>query len=461
MRATIARVALLTFFFSGFFPSVALSGERQFSLREAIEFSWKENPEIKAFDQGLLSQKEEIGIARSSLLPKITFEERFMRTNNPTYAFMAKLNQGRFQEEDFAIDSLNQPSPVNDFQTGLSFEQPLFAPKANIGVDMAKTEYSAKGAEVERKREEIAFRVFKTYLGVQTAKSFTGVAGKGVEDAKEHLRVAEARFNAGLGLYSDVLRATVALSSAEEKVVSAGKDLEVSRRALGLMLGLDESVDVDDERPSFSLRKLEEYYAASRSRKDLMSLERRYRNAGNALKMANAGYFPVIGIGGAYQLNDHAVPFGAEGDSWQLTAFLRWQLFDGTRREHERQKAKHTISETAEHLEGFRKQISFMVFDAFLGVDESRKGLELAKASVKSADEGKRLVEERYENSLSTMVDLLDVQTSLDSARANVVDKEAAYLISIANLAYQSGTLLDDLGLERWKLKDNFGGRGK
>jgi outer membrane protein len=326
---------------------------------------------------------------------------------------------------------------------------------------MAKTEYSAKGAEVERKREEIAFRVFKTYLGVQTAKSFTGVAGRGVEDAKEHLRVAEARFNAGLGLYSDVLRATVALSSAEEKVVSAGKDLEVSRRALGLMLGLDESVDVDDERPSFSLRKLEEYYAASRSRKDLMSLERRYRNAGNALKMANAGYFPVIGIGGAYQLNDHAVPFGAEGDSWQLTAFLRWQLFDGTRREHERQKAKHTISETAEHLEGFRKQISFMVFDAFLGVDESRKGLELAKASVKSADEGKRLVEERYENSLSTMVDLLDVQTSLDSARANVVDKEAAYLISIANLAYQSGTLLDDLGLERWKLKDNFGGRGK
>ena len=47
------------------------------------------------------------------------------------------------------------------------------------------------------------------------------------------------------------------------------------------------------------------------------------------------------------------------------------------------------------------------------------------------------------------MVDLMDVQTGLDSARANVVHKEAAYLISIANLAYQSGTLLDDLGLER------------
>jgi outer membrane protein len=449
MVATIARIALLIFFFSNLFPSVALSGERLFTLREAIRFSWKENPEIKAFDQGLLSQKEEIGIARSSLLPKVTFEERFMRTNNPTYAFMAKLNQGRFREEDFAIGSLNQPSPVNDFQTGLSFEQPLFAPRANIGIDVAKTEYSAKGADLERKREEIALRVFKTYLGVQTAKSFADVAEKGVQDAKEHLRVAEARYNSGLGLYSDVLRARVALSSAEERVVSAGKDLEVSKRALGLMLGLDESVEVDDERPSFSLRKLEEYYAASTSRKDLMSLETRYRNAGNALKMANAGYFPVIGIGGTYQLNDHAVPFGTDGDSWQLTAFLRWQLFDGTRREHERQKAKHAISETAERLEGFKKQISFMVFDSFLGVEESGKGLELAKASVKSAEEGKRLVEVRYENSLSTMVDLLDVQTSLDAARANVVHREAAYLISIAELAFQSGTLLDDLGLEK------------
>ena len=449
MLSTIARITLFTFFLSGVPLPTAAYGERLFSLKEALQYSLEENPELRAFGQGLLAKKEEIGIARSFLLPKVAFEERFMRTNNPTYAFMAKLNQRRFEEQDFAITSLDHPAPVNDFQTGFSFEQSLFAPRVNVGVDMAKTEFAAKGAEMERKKEEIALRVFKTYLGVQTAKSFTGVADKGVEDAQEHLRIAEARFNAGLGLYSDVLRARVSLSSAEERVVSAGKNLNVAKRALGLMLGLTDSVDANDERPSFSLRKLEEYNSVSFSRKDLKSLEARYENAGNALRMANTGYLPVIGIGGSYQLNDHAAPFGAEGDSWQLVAFLKWELFDGTKREHERQKAKHEISETGEYLEGLKKQISFLVYDSFLGVDEARKGLELAKAALESAEEGRRLVKVRYENSLSTIVDLLDVQASLDSARANVVEKEAAYLISIANLGYQSGTLLHDLGLEK------------
>ena len=418
------------------------------TLTEAVRYSLRDNPEILAFREAVLGKKEDVGIARSLILPKLNFEERYMRTDNPTYAFMAKLNQERFSQGDFAIDSLNSPSPVNDFQTSFSFEQPLFAPKAYIALDMAKKEVTAKGDDFDRKREEIAFRVFRAYLGVQTARAYVGVAEKGIADAKEHCRIAEARYNNSLGLYSDVLRAQVALSSAEEKMVSARKNLDVAKRALGLMMGLTESVDVTHERPTFEVKNIDHYYGASLSRKDLRSLEERYRNAANVLKMANAGYLPVVGLGGTYQLNDHRAPFGSEGDSWQLVAFLRWNIFDGARREHEREKAKHMIAETGEYLDGLRKELRFKVYDAYLGVDESKKGLDLARAAMKSAVEGRRLVLRRYENSLSTIVDLLDVQTSLDAARADVVRKEGAYLTAIANLGFQSGTLLRELGVE-------------
>ncbi len=113
--------------------SKALSQEKVLSLKEALEYSMEGNPAIRAAEKGLLAQKEEIGIARGLLLPKVQFEERFMRTDNPTYVFMAKLNQRRFTAQDFDIPSLNNPSAVNDFQTALSLEQPLFAPKATIG----------------------------------------------------------------------------------------------------------------------------------------------------------------------------------------------------------------------------------------------------------------------------------------------------------------------------------------
>lgn len=423
--------------------------ERVLSLKEALEFSINGNPEIRAAGKGVLAQKEEIGIARGYLLPKVIFEERFMRTDNPTYAFMAKLNQGRFTSQDFDIPALNNPSAVNDFQTGLALEQPLFAPKAMIGIDMARKEFEAKNEELERKKEEVAFRVLKGYLGIQTAKAYVAVAEKGIDDAREHLRIAEARYKESLGLYSDSLRAKAALSSAEERLVTAKKNLAVAKRGLGLMLGLAESIDVSEERPFFDLKSLEYYSNLTLSRKDLKSMETKYKNAENMLKMANAGYYPTIGVGGSYQLNDHTRPFGSEGQSWQVAAFLRWELFDGTKREHERRKAIAKIAEAAEYLDGMKKELSFNVYDAYLGVEEAKKGLELAKTSLEAAEEGRRLVMARYENSLSPLVDLLDVQTSLDTSRANVVEREGAYLTAIANLGFQSGSILQDLGVER------------
>jgi outer membrane protein len=447
MNTRLMRILPWALLLIGITASSAGAKEMTLSLQEVLALIRTGNPEIRAMYQAVLASKEDIGIARSLLLPKITFEERYMRTNNPTYSFMAKLNQSRFEQDDFAVSSLNHPSPVDDFQTGFFFEQPLFVPKAYVAVDMARMEASAKAGDFGRKQEDVAFRAVKTYLGVQTSREFVSVAEKGVEDAKEHLRLAEARYNADLGLYSDVLRARVALSSAEEKLVSARKNLAVAKRALGLTIGLAESVDAQEERPALELRDLEYYSAAALSRKDVKSLETRHRNAENALRMANAGYWPVFGVGGSYQLNSHRAPFADEGDSWQISAFMRWELFDGAKRESERQKAKYMIGETAEYLDGLKKRVLFEVYEAYLGVEEAAKGLDLARSALTAAEEGSRLVKVRYENSLSTIVDLLDVQTGLDKARADVTNKEGVYATAIVNLGFQSGTIQKELGL--------------
>ena len=148
-------------------------------------------------------------------------------------------------------------------------------------------------------------------------------------------------------------------------------------------------------------------------------------------------------------MNDHNIPFGSEGQSWQVVASLKWDIFDGTRREHEKKKALAKIAETSEYLDGLKKELSYNVYDAYLGVDEAKKGLELAKFAHRAAEEGRRLVKVRYESSLSAIVDLLDVQMSLDAARADVIEREGAYLTAMANLGFQSGSILTDLGVEK------------
>lgn len=425
------------------------AAEKPLTLKEAIEIALENNHEIRAMKNSLLAEKENIGIARSYLLPKITFEERFMRTDNPTYGFMAKLNQERFAMEDFAIPSLNNPKAINDFQSTLSFEQPLFVRKANLGLDMSKKEFKAKDEEFQRKKEEIALKVAKTYLLILTAKEYVKVSEQAVEDAAEHVRIAEARERAGLGLYSDILRARTALTEAEQRLVSARKNLAVAERSLGLLLGRSEAVTVSDDVLLIPLRDLDYYINPSLSRKDLEAMKLRYENAKMNVKMAESGYLPMIGIGGSYQFNDHRRPFGSEGGSYQILAFLRWEIFDGTKREHEIAHAKAKVSEAGEYIEGLKKAITFKIHEAFLEAGEAIKNKELAASALKSAEEGRRLVRIRYENGLSPVVDLLDAQMNVDHARANLVAMENNFKISAINLSYEAGILLRDLNIEK------------
>lgn len=430
--------------FVSFFADISTAGQTM-TLKDAIEIALENNHEIKAMKNSLIAERENIGIARSYLFPKLTFEERFMRTDNPTYGFMAKLNQERFAMEDFAIPSLNNPKAINDFQSSLIFEQPLFVRKANLGLEMSKKEFKAKNEEFNRKKEEIVFQVSKAYLMALTAKEYVKVAEKGVEDASEHLRIAEVREKTGLGLYSDVLRAKTALIEAEQRVISAKKNYAITLRSLGLLLGRDEPVEVAEDIQDFPIREIDYYISSSSSRKDLEALKMRYDNAKINVKVSESGYLPVIGIAGSYQFNDHRRPFGSEGNSYQLIAFLRWEIFDGTKREHEIARAKAKASEAGEYLEGLKKAISFKIHEAYLNVNEAIKNRELAISALKSAEEGRRLVRTRYENGLSPLVDLLDAQVNLDHARANLVAMENNYRVAAINLSYEGGTILNDL----------------
>ncbi len=448
--ATLIVVPVLLFLLPAAQGGCAETAEPRLTLAEAVRTALENNHELKAQKNAQAAKKEEIGIARSFLLPKVALEERYLRTVNPGYAFMTKLNQKRIASADFEPDALNHPAAIDDFQTTVSVEQPLFVRKASLGLEMSKTETAAAEQDLRRRQEETVFRVVRSYLTVGTAAGFVTAAERALADAQEHQRLAEVRYSSGLGLYSDSLRAATAVAEARQKLVSAVKNLQVAKRALGMMIGSAGPVDISPappELPSPS-RGVEYFREQALARTDLKSLELRKENAHKNIALAGADYFPSLGVGGSYLLNDHSSPLGAEGDSWQVTAFLKWDLFDGTKRKHEKTKAVYEAKSAEENLEGMKKAVAFQVEEAWLSIEEAKKNLELAKESLKSAEEGNRPVKVRYEGSLSPLVDLLDSQVSLDRARANLVARENEYTLASANLSYASGTILKDLQLD-------------
>ena len=420
------------------------------SLKAAFQLAIRNNHQVKAFAHSVSSQREDIGIAQSNMLPKIAFEEGLTRTDTPAAVFANKLNQGRFSSSDLAgaPGTFNEPGFLNNWQTAFSIEQPIFSPKTWIGTDISKKEFQAKTEDYERFKEQIAYNVAQTYLMVQTAREFVAVAKKAVEDTNEHLRISNLRYDSNLALYSDTLRASTAHKEAQQRQVTAEKNLELAKRQMGLLLGIQESVDVDEEVIDVNTERMEYYASAALSRKDLKAMQNRIESAKRNVDMATAEYLPIVGLRAAYEMDDHTDVFGSEGSGWMGAIFLKWYLFDGTRRDHLRAKARYEVEMVKENFSELQNAISYRVFQAYLTLKEAGQNVQLARSALVTAEEGVRLVRKRYENSLSPLVDLLDSQMMLDNVRSNMVARENENRLAAVNLAFESGTIMWDFNLE-------------
>ena len=424
----------------------AASAMEAVDFHQAVARTLSNNAFVSAAGEEAVAARRDADAARGYLLPSVRFDEKFVRTSVPGEVFGLKMNQEKLLASDFAdVRNFNSPPPRNDFIATLSLEQPLFAPKAYIGYGMAKTEADAKGQDLYRRKEDAVYRVLAAVLDVFTARQFVEVAGQGFSDAREHLRIAESLEAAGMGLASDVLRVKVAVATAEGAKVTAENRLELARRGLGLVMGEPGAppVDVIGPPPEFPDPDMGgEREAGATGRADLRASALRVENAGSNVRLRQSQYLPDVGFAAAYQVDAEDSPFAPDNRSWRVGVGLTWNLFDGMRREAELGKAAAERRRAQAYHRGMRDQAAFEAVQADLGVKEATLRGEIARAALASAEEGVRLLKSRYENHLGRMVDLLDAQTALDTARAARIRAENDVRLSRAQRLYASGGLL-------------------
>jgi outer membrane protein len=313
---------------------------------------------------------------------------------------------------------------------------------------MSQREKQARQEELKRKREEIAYQVLKACYILTSAREYARAVRQGVDEAQENLRVANLRYANGLGQYADTLRAATALTQIQQRRNVADKNLTLAQQYLGLLLASSERVDVNDAALDLPLHALDIYQQSASSRSDLGAAVLRSENARQNIRLAEAGFWPYLGVGGTYQFNDHDQLFGSEGKSWQVAAFMRWELFDGTKRSYERAKAAYLSEQARESLATLRQGIDYRIFEAYANVQEAQANSALARQAKQSAEEGARLVRVRYTNGLASLADLLSAQAALEESRAGIVERENATRTAQAALSYESGTILTDLNIQ-------------
>ena len=137
-----------------------------------------------------------------------------------------------------------------------------------------------------------------------------------------------------------------------------------------------------------------------------------------------------MGTFASYQLNAKDAPFTADNEAWTAGVSLKWNIFDGFRSYSEQKRAVAGQSAAREMLAATTKDVSYQLKESYLRRDEAGKAPGSSQARATGCRRDRQTPRKRYENSLSTMVELLDAQTALNQARANLVDTEAGYALA-------------------------------
>src|SRR6516164_486262 len=120
--------------------AIPLFAQDSLSLREAVQAALRQNKAIAGVNAATKASTARVEEARSGWLPKLNYSESFVRSNNPVFVFSSLLTQHQFGVENFNIGPLNRPDAMNNFQSLLSFDQPLY--------DAGQTPNAVKSAEL-------------------------------------------------------------------------------------------------------------------------------------------------------------------------------------------------------------------------------------------------------------------------------------------------------------------------
>jgi outer membrane protein len=429
--------------------AVPLWAQNSLSLREAVQLALRENKAIAATDAAARASTARIDEARSGRLPKLNYSESFVRSDNPVFVFSSLLTQHQFGVENFNIGPLNRPDSINNFQSLLSVDQPLYdAGQTRNAVRSADLSRQMTVEEQRRTQMQVISGVVRAYYGAVLAAESRKTAEQAVRSAEADLKRAESVRAAGMSTDVDVLSIRVHLAAVTEQRIQRAADLDVAQSALNDALGLPldtrhtlTSALNPLDLPELELASLERN--ASSTRPEVRATHLEEDLAKTQADSARSALLPQVGFHAAFEA-DRQQFINKGGANWLASIGLRWNLFNGNGDKAKIEESRHWMERAHADEQRVDSTVRLEVRRAWADLRAAEQRIEVAKAAVAEADESLRITQNRYEAGMSNVTDLLRNETAVLESRTRYLAAVHDQRIAATMLELAAGRLSPD-----------------
>ena len=342
------------------------------------------------------------------------------------------------------LSSIPAVVTVNGVVAQADLNQSLFDLQSFELYRAAKQEIKAVDFSYQSSRGQVIQTVADTYLRVLAAAANVDNAKGLLATDAEVLRQAKLKHEAGVVTGLDELRAQVQYQQQEQVVIAQQNAFEKAKVDLNREIGLpaDQAIQLTDSTPYATVATIplhEALQMAYANRQEYLYLQAKLKSAQFQSRAARYERIPTITFKGNYGVT------GTVGSVYHGTFLaegtLNVPIFKEAQFRGDRDVADAATRDAMAQLANFHQQIEAEIRDNMLDVaatqqlvDVARSNVDLGRATVNDATD-------RFRNGVDNDLPVVEAQTSLATAEAQLVNSLYEYNVAKIALARSLGVV--------------------
>ncbi|KAF0844129.1 TolC family type I secretion outer membrane protein [Methylovorus glucosotrophus] len=398
------------------------------TLGEVADATLCNNPQTREAWANARVQAAQVGIARSAYLPSVTDT---VGTNiNVTSPELATRNNAYSNLSNSIVASYLLYDFGNRDATLESARQLLQAASATQDVTV----------------QTLLLSAVQAYYQVQANIAALDASREAERASEESFKAADARYKAGVATPADKLQAQTAYAQATLSRITAEGNLKTAYGTLANVMGIqaNQPIRLVNNTNYSTLQPVSDdidalIEQARNRRPDLMASEAQVKAAQASIDASKAAAKPTVSIAMSNSQQDGSSLTSANTSTLGLTVSI--PLFSGYAPTYRIRSAEATREVRAAQRDRIRLQISLDVWNAYQNLRTANESVIAAQVLVQSAEESSRVALGRYKAGVGNIIDTLNAQSALASAKQQLIQAYLNGNVARATLAQAVGVL--------------------
>ncbi|HLD09675.1 MAG TPA: TolC family protein [Methylophilaceae bacterium] len=409
-------------------PCAALDYNSALGLADVADAALCNNPQTREAWANARVQAAQVGIARSAYLPSISD------------SVSGSLNVAH-------PESSSRNNPYSNLSNSIVASYLLYDfGNRDANLENARQLLQAASATQNSVVQNVLLAVIQAYYQVQSAIAALDAARESERASEESFKAANARYQAGVSTPADKLQAQTSYAQATLTRISAEGTLKTAYGTLANVMGLNanQTLKLAPTLPVNLQQNIEQDISAlieqaHNRRPDLVASEAQLKAAEASIEASRAAAKPTVSVAISNNFQDGSDVSSSNNSALGVTVSI--PLFDGYGPTYRIRSAEANAEVRAAQRDRLKLQISLDVWQAYQSLRTANESIRAADTLVSSAEESSRVALGRYKAGVGNIIDTLNAQSALASARQQKIQADLNWNIARATLAQSIGGL--------------------